>query len=123
MKFEQKVIPIAPAGRDTALSACADAEPFALMVLGDSMEPEFLDGEIIIIEPEGLATDGCFVLAWHNEEYIFRQLIKSDTGWMLHPLNPAYEDAGIAGLESVKGVIIQKKKPGSRKSIKHYVKW
>ncbi len=123
MKFEQKIIPITPAGQDTALSACADAEPFALMVLGDSMEPEFADGEIIIIEPEGLATDGSFVLAWHNEEYIFRQLVKTTSGWALHPLNPAYEDAAIPGLDSVKGVIIQKKKPGSRKSIKHYVKW
>lgn len=123
MKFEQKIIPIAPAGGDPALTACSDAEPFALMVLGDSMEPEFADGEIIVIEPEGLATDGSFVLAWHNEEYIFRQLVKTDAGWALHALNPAYEDAGIPGLDCVKGVIIQKKKPGSRKSIKHYVKW
>ena len=123
MNFDRKIIPIAPAGQDTTLSACADAEPFALMVLGDSMEPEFADGEIIVIEPEGLATDGSFVLAWHNDEYIFRQLVKTPAGWALHPLNPAYEDAAIPGLDSVKGVIIQKKKPGSRKSIKHYVKW
>ena len=123
MKFEHKIIPIARAGQDTALSACADAEPFALMVLGDSMEPEFADGDIIVIEPEGLATDGSFVLAWHNDEYIFRQLVQAPAGWALHPLNPAYADADLPGLESVKGVIIQKKKPGSRKSIKHYVKW
>ena len=123
MKFEQKVISIAPAAQDTALSACAGAEPFALMVLGDSMAPEFVEGEIIIIEPEGLATDGSFVLAWHNEEYIFRQLVQIASGWMLHPVNPAYEDTSIPGLECVKGVIIQKKKPGSRKSVKHYVKW
>ena len=121
MKFEQKVIPIAPAGQDTALSACADAEPFALMVLGDSMEPEFLDGEIIIIEPEGLATDGCFVLAWHNEEYIFRQLVRREGDWYLHPLNIRYEDALIPDLSVVKGVIIQKQRPGSRRSHKTYV--
>jgi DNA polymerase V len=48
---------------DPALEACAAAEPFALMVLGDSMEPEFREGEVILIEPEGLATDGSFVLA------------------------------------------------------------
>ena len=123
MKFEHKIIPVIPAGQDATLSVCADAEPFALMVLGDSMEPEFAEGEIIVIEPEGLATDGSFVLAWHNDEYIFRQLVKTAAGWALHPLNPAYEDAAIPGLDSVKGVVIQKKKPGSRKSIKHYVKW
>ncbi len=123
MKFERKIIPIAPAGQDAALSACTNAEPYALMVLGDSMEPEFADGDIIVVEPEGLATDGSFVLAWHNDEYIFRQLVKMPSGWTLHALNSAYADTAIPGLECVKGVVIQKKKPGSRKSIKHYVKW
>ena len=42
--------------------SCAGGESFALMVLGHSMAPEFQEGEIIIIEPEGLAKDGSFVL-------------------------------------------------------------
>ena len=58
------------------------------MVLGDSMEPEFVEREIIVVEPEGLATDGSYVIAFHNEEYIFRQLIKREAGWALHALNP-----------------------------------
>ena len=37
---------------------CSAGESFALMVLGHSMAPEFLEGEIIIIEPDGLAADG-----------------------------------------------------------------
>ncbi|MBU0752620.1 MAG: S24 family peptidase [Gammaproteobacteria bacterium] len=128
MHAEKKVIPIFPAASSLKEKAeaeeasnCAGAEPFALMVLGDSMEPEFIEGDIIIIEPEGLATDGSYVFAWLNDEWIFRQLVKRGEQWLLSPLNPAYPAAEIADLEPVRGVIIQKSKPGRRKEAKRYV--
>ncbi len=117
-------IPVVPAGAesDPALSACSGAESFALMVLGDSMEPEFVEGDIIIIEPEGLATDGSYVMVWLADEWIFRQLAKRpDGGWKLQPLNPKYPGADIPDLSVIKGVIIQKSKPGRRKVAKRYV--
>ena len=40
---ERPGIPILPA----AAGDCAGAEPFALMVLGDAMAPEFVEGEVI----------------------------------------------------------------------------
>ena len=118
---QKKIIPIIAAAEADEMSACAAAEPFALMVLGDSMEPDFVERDIIIIEPEGLATDGSFVLAWLDDEHIFRQLLRRDEKWLLHPLNPRYPDAEIADLEPVRGVIIQKSKPGRRKEAKRYV--
>jgi phage repressor protein C with HTH and peptisase S24 domain len=120
MEHARKIIPLVPAD-DDRLEACSAAEPFALMVLGDSMLPEFAEGEIIIIEPEGLARDGSYVLAFHNGEHIFRQLVNLNGGWCLHPLNPAYPDAQIPDLSAVKGVIIQKQKPGSRRTRKSYI--
>ena len=45
------------------MSDCAGAEVFALQVLGQSMAPEFEEGEIIVIEPEGALRDSSFVLA------------------------------------------------------------
>jgi len=97
-------------------------------VLGDSMAPEFEPGEIIVVEPEGLAKDGSFVIAYlpwveqEDERYIFRQLVKHPEGWMLKPLNPLYENIPIDSIESVvKGVVIQKKKPGRRRAVKYYV--
>lgn len=124
-EFKRKPINIpvvsADQPQDQALSACSEAEPFALMVLGDSMEPEFLDQEIIVIEPEGLARDGSYVIAFHNEEYTFRQLVKREAGWALHALNPGYPDHPIANLDCIKGVVILKKKPGRRKSVKYYI--
>lgn len=128
--MEYKRIPInipivtaEPQADGSAFGSCTDAEPFALMVLGDSMEPEFMEREIIVVEPEGLATDGSYVIAFHNEEYIFRQLIKRETGWALHALNPAYPDHPIASLSGVRGVVIMKKKPGrpSKSGRKYYV--
>lgn len=106
---------------DPALDNCSAAESFALMVLGDSMEPEFVEGDIIIIEPEGLATDGSYVMAWLDDEWIFRQLAKEGEGWKLRPLNPKYPSASIPDLSAIKGVIIQKSKPGRRKATKRYV--
>lgn len=103
-------------------SACAGGEPYALMVLGDSMLPEFLEGEIIVVEPEGLAKDGSYVVAYVNDEYIFRQLVQHPEGWMLKPLNPLYPNLPIDGPEAVvKGVVIMKKKPGRRREAKSYV--
>ena len=80
--------------------SCAGGESFALMVLGHSMAPEFQEGEIIIIEPEGLAKDGSFVLVNQNNEWTFRQLKRyaddttasSSARGILHPLNPNFSD-------------------------------
>jgi len=101
--------------------ACSSGESFALMVLGDSMLPEFAQGEVIVIEPDGLAGDGSFVLAWHADEWIFRQLVRGAGEWRLRALNPAYPEIPLPGLDAVRGVVIQKSKPGRRRASKRYV--
>ncbi len=120
----RKIIPIHDANPILDIneaSDCAGAEPYALMVLGDSMMPEFEEGEIIVVEPSGLVGDGSFVVAFVNEEYIFRQIVKRDDGWMLKPLNPLYENIPVADITVAKGVVIMKKKPGRRREQKRYV--
>lgn len=57
---------------------CLGGESFALMVLGFSMPAQFQEGKTIIIEPEGLAKDGFYVLAWHHDEWTFRQGRRAD---------------------------------------------
>lgn len=117
-------LPVRPAAQsvedDLVASACAGSEPYALMVLGDSMLPEFEEGWIIVIEPNGIAKDGAYVIAWVDEEYIFRQLVQHADGWMLKPLNPIYPNIPVDDLSVVKGVVVQKKKPGRRKASKFY---
>ena len=117
--MDEKVIRIAPV--DGAAGACGSAEPFALVVLGDSMAPEFVEGDVIVVEPEGLATDGSFVVAQVDGEWTMRQLARRDGGWMLRPLNPSYPPTAIADLAPIRGVVIQKSKPGRRRASKRYV--
>jgi DNA polymerase V len=113
--------PIPPGATEPAAGQCGGGESFALMVVGASMEPEFAEGEVIVIEPEGLATDGCYVIAAHDGGWIFRQLAREGGCWQLRPLNPAFPVIPIADLSSVKGVVIQKSKPGRRRASKSYL--
>ncbi|MEQ1807434.1 MAG: S24 family peptidase [Burkholderiaceae bacterium] len=102
-------------------SACSGGESFALRVLGDSMAPEFVEGEIIIVEPDGALRDGSFVLAQSGGEWTLRQLRRAGDGWILHALNPAFADAVLPDLAAVHGVVIQKAVPGRRRLTKHYL--
>ena len=115
----RRTIPISPA-QEGEHGACSGAESFALMVLGDSMAPEFAEGDVIVIEPEGLASDGSYVLAKDGEEWIFRQLVAKGDGWELRPLNPGYPCIELADLSAVRGVVIQRTTPGKRKSTTRY---
>ncbi len=102
-------------------AGCSGAESFALRVIGDSMAPEFNDGEIIIIEPDGALRHGCFVLARLDDEWTFRQLIRLGDGWGLRALNPAYAEQTLPDLSAIHGVIIQKAVPGRRRLSKSYL--
>lgn len=88
-------------------SSCSKAEPFALQVLGDSMIPEFPNGVVIVIDPEGVVRDGCYVIAVHKDEYIFRQYRFYEGKHYLAPLNDLYPTEEIPGVHVIKGVIIQ----------------
>lgn len=113
-------IPVNSADSSSSSSSCEENEPYALMVLGDSMEPEFNEQDVIVIEPNAHVKDGSYVIAYHNDEYIFRQLHIREDGWYLHALNSNYPDQKLANETDVKGVITQKKSPGGRKNRKTY---
>ncbi|HRP29653.1 MAG TPA: S24 family peptidase [Burkholderiaceae bacterium] len=105
-------------------SGCSGGESFALQVLGNDMAPEFVDGEIIIVEPDGLLKDGSFVLARHGGEWMLRQLRRAGSGWALRVLDPALAERReivLADLSAVHGVVIQKAVPGRRKASKFYI--
>ena len=102
-------------------TGCSGGESFALRVLGDSMAPEFNEGEIIIIEPDGALRPGCYVLAQCQGEWTFRQLNQVGEQWCLHALNAAYADQALPDLSAIHGVIIQKAVPGRRRLTKHYI--
>jgi len=77
---------------------------------------------VLVIEMKAPAGDGAFVIAEvAQEDFTFRQLRRDEQGgWWLHALNPAHHDTPLANLDSIKGVVVQKKRPGERKAVKFY---
>ena len=96
------------------LSKCAASEPFALRVVGDDMAPEFVDGHIIVIDPGGRLASGCFVVASHDGEMIFRQLIMHGDELRLVALKPGLPGIVLNGLDEIVGVVSQRS--GRRRS-------
>jgi SOS-response transcriptional repressor LexA len=88
-------------------SSCSKAEPFALQVLGDSMIPEFQSGVVIVVDPEGVVRDGCYVIAVHKDEYTFRQYRAHEGKHYLVPLNDLYPTEEIPGTSVIRGVVVQ----------------
>ena len=88
---------------------CTEAEPFALRVLDDSMEPEFERGSIIIVDPTGVVRSGAYVLVEHEGAYVFRQLREEGDGYRLQPLNPRFPCVLLGdGLQAIRGVVVQR---------------
>lgn len=100
---------------------CAGSEVFALQVLGTDMAPEFNDGDVIIIEPDGLVRDGSYVVAQHDGEWLFRQIRQRGAGWVLVALADGVPERCLLGLEAIRGVVIEKTRPGRRRDRKRYV--
>jgi len=91
------------------LSNCSASEPFALRVLGDEMAPEFQDGQVIIVDPGGKVSSGCYVVARHQGEMIFRQLVIDHDSFRLRALDAKLPEIVLGnGIEDIVGVISQR---------------
>lgn len=64
---------------------------FGLRVKGDSMFPDYLDGDTLIIEKTENCESGndCIVMVNGNDG-TFKRVFKNETGIILQPLNPTY---------------------------------
>ncbi|MBN4080640.1 S24 family peptidase [Beggiatoa alba] len=107
---------------DQMSGGCGSAEPFALQVVDDSMEPEFKKDCIIIIDPTGVARNESYVLAMVENGYIFRQLLQENDKYYLQPLNQAYiHEKRIINFDDIEGVVVQQSgAKGRRKDRKRY---
>lgn len=72
--------------------ARGNKELFALKTKGKSMEPNFIEGDILIFEKTEDCENGQFcAVAVNGDDATFKKVTKTDTGIMLQPLNPAFE--------------------------------
>ena len=79
---------------------------FALRVEGDSMEPDFKEGMVIIVEPELDPLPNDFVIVKNgSEESTFKQLVKDGPDWYLKPLNDRYPMKPLTSDMRIVGVV------------------
>lgn len=65
---------------------------FGLKVKGDSMYPEFRNGDTLILKKQEDCESGDFcAVSINHTESTFKKVIKQTNGITLQPLNPAYE--------------------------------
>lgn len=67
-------------------------EFFGLKIKGDSMEPEYRDGDIIIFlkQPDCENNEDCAV-SINGNDWTFKRVEKLESGLLIKPLNPNYE--------------------------------
>ena len=100
-------------------NSCSALEPYALRVLGDSMEPEFPDGCVVIVDPGHPPRDGAYVIVEFAGDVFFRQLVFDGERRFLKPLNPKYGGFELTPPSTNRGGVVQQ--AGKRRSQrKHY---
>lgn len=89
-------------------------EGFCLRVRGDSMEPEFAEGDVILVDPLKQPENGQYVVAklLDSNEATFKKYIYDAGEISLHPLNyPKYQPIHLNGRKAhIVGVVIGKQK-------------
>ena len=100
-------------------NSCSALEPYALRVVGDSMEPEFADGCVVIIDPGYAPRDGSYVIVEFAGDIFFRQLVFDGVRRFLKPLNPKYGGFELTPPYTIRGGVVQQR--GRRRSQhRHY---
>jgi SOS-response transcriptional repressor LexA len=77
-----------------------DANAFAVRVVGDSMEPRFIEGDIVVFSPaaEVVNGDDCFIRFAHPHETTFKRVFfEADDTVRLQPRNERYPPMVVDG--------------------------
>lgn len=90
---------------------------FGLLVTGDSMLPEYRDGDIVILRMQQTAQTGDDVVAYiGNSDATLKRLTVTENGIQLRPLNPAYEIRSFSNDEirtlpvTIAGIVIEQRR-------------
>lgn len=82
---------IPPSWQETVPTDCRDQKAFAVRLEGDSMEPKFYEGDILILQPGEEIYNGCLaILKMRSDGYIFRRVEIRPDCLRLIPLNPQW---------------------------------
>lgn len=77
--------------QDRIPTECKDEHAFAVRLEGESMEPKFSEGDLLILQPSKEAYNGCLaVCKFRNNGVVFRRVEFTPDAVRLVALNPAY---------------------------------
>jgi SOS-response transcriptional repressor LexA len=83
----------------------------ALKVKDPSMEAMFREGQLIFVDPDSKWTRGDYVIVHcpggHPETTLFRQIEYIESYYILHPLNPMYENLLLTKQDKVWGKVVR----------------
>lgn len=68
---------------------------FVIPIKGDSMEPDYRDGDLVFIQTSVDLNDGVIGVFNYNGDAYIKQLVIDEDQAYLHSLNPAYKDMPI----------------------------
>lgn len=75
------------------------------------MEPEFIEADIVTVDPGRQAVSGSYVIAKNGDEATFKQLVIDGASVYLKPLNSRYPIKDMTGIEfRIIGVVVEKRK-------------
>lgn len=99
------------------LTDADERDYFALLVKGDSMTPEYRDGDIVVVRVQPTAETGDDVVAYVGDsDATLKRFTRTENGVELRPLNPEYPilrftNDEIAALPlSVAGVVVEQRR-------------
>lgn len=80
-----------------------DPDAFAMRIVGDSMAPEYMEGDLVVFSPNLTPVSGqdCYVRLVHDDEATFKRVYfdhqDNEAGWFrLCALNPRYREQRVA---------------------------
>lgn len=89
-------------------SGCSELEPYALRVLGDSLEQESPDGCIVMVNPGYAAEHGSYVIVECAGDVFFHRLAIEGERRYLEPLNPRYGRFELIPPYAICGGVVQR---------------
>ena len=92
LRSAEDLFPYAGAAEEYLSVSVRGAHCFVLRVRGESMLPDFREGDMIVIDPDLAPRSGDFVVAVVDDtgEATFKRYLKKKDGEVLMPLNPDY---------------------------------
>lgn len=111
-KFEKHITSNSCRSNECITTDIEGKDLFALKVVCDSMEPIFLPGDIVIVNLDLKAEINDYVIFRNRQnETTLKQLQRFENDYVLHPINPKYEDLIIKKSElNIIGVVVKKEK-------------